>query len=198
MAHWPGACVERQYRTRATRSTAVGPFPVSEGDYFERNQRRISRHGGGGYSTNNGHTKTDPTGQSSPPLVQPSLPSEQPSVSPEIPITGDPTDETPPLSMRDEDSDSDDNPDEDEEENRNPAVTTRSVRRVRPPNRMNFNAMKVKELNARKSKNAKDLRKKLSSQKVRARVLNHEFISSVKWTQLKKLYVYWTTWKAPW
>jgi hypothetical protein len=50
---------------------------------------------------------------------------------------------------------------------------------------MNLNAMKVKELNARKSNNAKDLRKKLSSQKVRAGVLNHQFISSVKWTQLK-------------
>jgi hypothetical protein len=121
----------------------------------------------------------------SPPLVQPSLPSEQPSVSPEIPVTNDPTDETPPFSTRDEDSDSDDDPDEDKEGNRNPTVTTRSGRRVRAPNRMNLNAMKVKELNARKSNNAKDLRKKLSSQKVRAGVLNHQFISSVKWTQLK-------------
>jgi hypothetical protein len=117
--------------------------------------------------------------------VQPSLPSEQPSVPPEIPVTDDPTDETPPLSTRDEDSDSDDDPDEDEEEKRNPTVTTRSGRRVRPPNRMNLNAMKVKELDTRKSNNAKDLRKKLSSQKVRAGVLHHQFISSVKWTQLK-------------
>jgi hypothetical protein len=50
---------------------------------------------------------------------------------------------------------------------------------------MNLNAMKVKELNARKSNNGKDLRKKISSQKVRAGVFNHQFISSVKWTQLK-------------
>jgi hypothetical protein len=125
-------------------------------------------------------TQTNPTGQSSPPLLQPSLPSEQPSVSPEIPVTDDPTDETPPISTRDEDSDADDNQDEDEEENRNPAVTPRSGRIVRPPNRMNLNAMKVmnvKELNARKSNNAKDLRKKLSSQKVRAGVLNHQLES---------------------
>jgi hypothetical protein len=130
-------------------------------------------------------TQTDPAGQSSPPLVQPSLPPEQPPVPTGIPITDDPMDEPPPLVRRDEDSDSDEESDEDEEENRNPAVTTRSGRRVRPPNRMNLNDMKVKELNARKSKNAKDLRKKLSSQKVRAGVLNHQFISSVKWTQLK-------------
>jgi hypothetical protein len=140
--------------------------------------------GGGGTVPTTG-TQTEPTGQSLPPLVQPSLPSGQPSVPPEIPVTDDPTDESPPLSTRDEDSDSDDDPDEDEEENRNPKVATRSGRRVRPPNRMNLNAMKVKELNARKSNNAKDLRKKLSSQKVRAGVLNHQFISSVKWTQLK-------------
>jgi hypothetical protein len=184
MAHWPRACVERQYRTRATRSTAVDPFPVSEGDYVERNQRPISRHGGGGKVPTTG-TQSEPTSQSLPPLVQPSLPSDQPSVPPEIPVTDDPTDEIPPLSTRDEDSDSDDDPDEDEEENQNPTVTTRSGRRVRPPNRMNLNAMKVKELNARKSNNAKDLRKKLSSQKVRAGVLNHQFMSSVKWTQLK-------------
>jgi hypothetical protein len=50
---------------------------------------------------------------------------------------------------------------------------------------MNLNAMKVKELNAITSNNAKDLRKTLSSQKVRAGVLNHQFISSVKWTPLK-------------
>jgi hypothetical protein len=79
-----------------------------------------------------------------PPLVQPSLPSEQPSVPPKIPVTDDPTDETPPFSTRDEDSDSDDDPDEDEEENQNPTVTTRSGRIVRPPNRMNLNAMIVK------------------------------------------------------
>jgi hypothetical protein len=90
-----------------------------------------------------------------------------------------------PVVRQDEDSDSDEDSDEDEEENRNPAVTTRSGRRVRPPNRINLNAMKVNELNARKSNNAKDLKKKLSSQKVRAGVLNHQFISSVKWTQLK-------------
>jgi hypothetical protein len=50
---------------------------------------------------------------------------------------------------------------------------------------MNLNAMKVKDMNTRKSNNAKDLRKKFSSQKVRAGVLNHQFISSFKWTQLK-------------
>jgi hypothetical protein len=80
----------------------------------------LPSQGGGGV--------TDPTGQSSPPLVQPSLPSDQPSVSPEIPVTDDPTDETRSLSTRDEDSDSDDDQDEDEEENRDPAVTTRSGR----------------------------------------------------------------------
>jgi hypothetical protein len=131
-------------------------------------------------------TRTDPTGQSSPLLVQPSLPPEQPSVPLEIPVTDDPKDEPPvPLVWRDEDSDPDEDSDEDEEENRNPAVTTRSGRRVRSQNKINLNAMKVKEMNARKSNNAKDLRKNLSSQKVRDGVLNHQFISSVKWTQLK-------------
>jgi hypothetical protein len=88
------------------------------------------------------------------------------------------------------DSDSDDEDDEDDENevsaNTRPVqVRTRSGRNVRPPNRMNFNAMKVKELKAQKSNNAQELRKKLSSQKVRAGVLNHQFMSSVKWTQLK-------------
>jgi hypothetical protein len=40
-------------------------------------------------------TRTDPTVQSPPLLVQPSLPPEQPSVPPEIPVTDDPTDEPP-------------------------------------------------------------------------------------------------------
>jgi hypothetical protein len=66
-----------------------------------------------------------------------------------------------------------------------PPITTRIGRMVRTPNRMNLNAMKVKYLNAMKANNAQELRKKLLSQKVRAGVLNHQFISSVKWTQLK-------------
>jgi hypothetical protein len=67
---------------------------------------------------------------------------------------------------------------------RPPQVRTRSGRNVRPPNRMNLNTMKVKELKAQESNNAKELRKKLASQKVRDGVLNHQFISSVKLTQL--------------
>jgi hypothetical protein len=66
-----------------------------------------------------------------------------------------------------------------------PPVTTMSGRRVRPPDRMNVNAMKVKELNAMHIKTAQELRKKLSRQKVRAGGQNHQFLSSVKWTQLK-------------
>jgi hypothetical protein len=46
---------------------------------------------------------------------------------------------------------------------RPPQVRTRSGRNVRPPNRMNLNAIKVKELKAQKSNNAKELRKKLMS-----------------------------------
>jgi hypothetical protein len=42
-------------------------------------------------------------------------------------------------------------------ENRNPTVTKRIDRRVRPPHRMNLNAMNVKGLNTRTSYNAKDL-----------------------------------------
>jgi hypothetical protein len=75
-----------------------------------------------------------------------------------------------------------------------PPITTRSGRRVRPPNRMNSNYMRVKELNAMKANIAQALRKKLSSHKLRAGVLNHQFISSVKWTQLKSLHAYWTAW----
>jgi hypothetical protein len=66
-----------------------------------------------------------------------------------------------------------------------PSTTTRTGRRVRPHNRMNLNAMKVEELNAIKSNNSQELKKKLANQKVRAGVLNQQFISSVKWTQLK-------------
>jgi hypothetical protein len=43
----------------------------------------------------------------------------------------------------------------------------------------------VKELNAIKGNNSQELKKELSNQKVRSGVLNHQFISSVKWTQLK-------------
>jgi hypothetical protein len=91
------------------------------------------------------------------------------------------------VAREDIDSDSDDE-DDGNGVSANPRPTqvrTRSGRNVRPPNRMNLNAMKVKELKAQKSNNAKELRNKLSSQKVRAGVLNHQFISSVKWTQLK-------------
>jgi hypothetical protein len=115
--------------------------------------------------------------------VQPSPP-EQPSIPPIVPVA----DDSPPIMpRRDKDSDSDDDDDGDEvgvDQGPSP-VTTRSDRRVRPPNRMNLNTMKVKELNAKKTNNAQELRKKLSSQKVRAGVLNHKFISSVEWTQLK-------------
>jgi hypothetical protein len=102
-----------------------------------------------------------------------------------IPFTDDP----PPLMARsDEDSDSHDDNDDVNGVGVNqgpPPVTTRSDRILRPPSRMNLNAMQVKELNAKKTKNAQELREKLSSQKVRAGVLNHQFISSAKWTQLK-------------
>jgi hypothetical protein len=66
-----------------------------------------------------------------------------------------------------------------------PPLTTRSGRRVRPSIRMNLSAMKIKELNAKNTNNAQELREKVSSQKVRAGVLNHQFIPSVNWTQLK-------------
>jgi hypothetical protein len=85
------------------------------------------------------------------------------------------------------DSDSDDEDDENEVSvNPRPTqVRTRSGRNVRQPNRMSLNALKAKELKAQKSNNSKELRKKLSIQKVRSGVFNHHFISSVKWTQLK-------------
>jgi hypothetical protein len=143
--------------------------------------------------TGGGSTIPTPSIPSEPPSIPsepPSIPSEQPSIPttpPIIPVTDD-VDELPPLVMREDiDSDSDDEDDGNGvSANRRPTqVRTRSGRNVRPPNRMNLNAMKVKELKAQKSNNAKELRKKLSSQKVRAGVLNHEFISSVKWTQLK-------------
>jgi hypothetical protein len=66
-----------------------------------------------------------------------------------------------------------------------PPVTTRSGRRVRPPSIMNLNAMKIQEPKAKKTNNTQELREKLSSQKVRSGVLNHQLISSFKWTQLK-------------
>jgi hypothetical protein len=87
-----------------------------------------------------------------------------------------------------EDSNSDDDDDDGNGVSVNqgpPPVTTRSGRIVRPPSRMNLNVMKVKELNSKNTNNIQDLRKKRSSQKVRAGFLNHQFISSVKWTQLK-------------
>jgi hypothetical protein len=87
-----------------------------------------------------------------------------------------------------DDSDESDSDDEDkvmENSRIYPSSTTRSGIRVIPPNRMNLNAMKVKELNAIKGNNSQELKKELSNQKVRSGVLNHQFISSVKWTQLK-------------
>jgi hypothetical protein len=66
-----------------------------------------------------------------------------------------------------EDIDSESDEEDDENEvSANPRpiqVRTRSGRNVRPPNSMNLNAMKVKELKAQKSNNAQELRKKLSS-----------------------------------
>jgi hypothetical protein len=108
------------------------------------------------------------------PSEPPSIPSEQPSIpmTPSIiPVTDD-VDELPPLVMREViDSNSDDEDDGNgngvSSNPRPTQVRTRSGRNVRPPNRMNLNAMKVKELKAQKSNNAKELRKKLSSQKVR-------------------------------
>jgi hypothetical protein len=116
------------------------------------------------------------------PSVQPIQP-PIPSIPPIIPVMDDP----PPLITRESDSDDDDGDGSGVSVNQGPPpVTTRTSRRVRPPDRMNVNAMKVKELNAMKTNNAQELRKKLSSQKVRAGVMNHQFISSVKWTQLKR------------
>jgi hypothetical protein len=93
-------------------------------------------------------------------------------------------DDPPPLMARIDESHSDDDDGEDGNgasvNQGPPPITTRSGRRVRPPNIMNLNAMQVKELNATKDNNTQELRKKLSSQKVRAGVLNHQFISSVK------------------
>jgi hypothetical protein len=66
-----------------------------------------------------------------------------------------------------------------------PSTTTRSGRRVRPPDRINLNAMKLKEFNAIKANNSQELMKKLANQKIRYGVLNHQFISSVKWTHLE-------------
>jgi hypothetical protein len=40
-------------------------------------------------------------------------------------------------------------------------------------------------LNAFNANNSQELKKKLANQKVRAVALNHQFISSNKWTQLK-------------
>jgi hypothetical protein len=44
-------------------------------------------------------------------------------------------------------------------------------------------------LNAIKANNSQELKKKLANQKVRAGVFNHQFISSVKLTQLKSYMV---------
>jgi hypothetical protein len=91
------------------------------------------------------------------PLEQPSIMSI-PTISPIIPITDDP----PPLMARsDEDSHSDDNNNDGNRVSVNPGplpVKTRSGRRVRPANRMNLNAMKVKEMNSKKTNNSQELR----------------------------------------
>jgi hypothetical protein len=95
----------------------------------------------------------------------------------------------PPLVVREDINSHSDDEDDAHGVSSNPRPTqvrARSGRNVRPPNRMNLNVMKVKELKAQKSNNAKELRKKCASQKVRAGVLNHQFISTVKWTQLKR------------
>jgi hypothetical protein len=120
-------------------------------------------------------------------LVQPSPPEQQsiPSIPMIIPVMDDP----PPLmACSDEDSDPDDKEDNGNGVSVNqgpPPVTTRSGRRVTPPSRMNLNAMKIKELKAKNTNNAQELREKLSSQKVRAEVLNHQFIFIAKWTHFK-------------
>jgi hypothetical protein len=66
-----------------------------------------------------------------------------------------------------------------------PTVAALTGRIVRQPSRTNLNAMKIKELRSKKTNNAQELREKLSSQKLIAGALNHQLISSVKWTQLK-------------
>jgi hypothetical protein len=123
------------------------------------------------------------------PEPSPEPPFEQPSI-PSVPITPI-MDYPPPLAPQDSDAiDLDDDEDEDGNEvsvnpRHHPSLTTRSCKRVRPPCRNNLNYIKVKELNAMKTNNDHELRKKLSSQKLRARVMNHQLISSVKLTQLK-------------
>jgi hypothetical protein len=180
-----GPRVAGHTRTRATLLPVVYPFTVSDGVCSEGTPRTFRYGGGGGTEP----TPSNPPAQPSP-SEQPSILSEQPSIPtipPIIPVTDD-MDGLPPLVAREDiDSDSDDE-DEGNGVSVNPRPTqfrTRSGRNVRPPNIMNLNAMKVKELKAHKSNNAKELRKKLASQKVRSGVLKHQFISSVKWTHFK-------------
>jgi hypothetical protein len=128
---------------------------------------------------------------------QPSEPSDQPSKPSNQPWKPDPaTDDTPPPMMDDSD---DSNSDGDEvvitNSRRHPSTTTMSGREVRAPNRMNLNTMNVKELNAIKAKKSQEIKKKLSNQNVRARVLNHQLISSIKWTQLKSCMMTGHLWK---
>jgi hypothetical protein len=103
---------------------------------------------------------------------QPSEPSEPSDTSnhPSEPDTN--TDYTPP-SMVDNSDESDSGDDEEVITNSrcHPSKTTRSGRRVRPPDRMNLNAMKVKELNAMKANNSQELKKKLTNQTFRSGVL---------------------------
>jgi hypothetical protein len=139
---------------------------------------RIISLGGGGGSTN--------VPSPSEPAVQPSEPSNtsEPSNQPSEPDPA--TDDTPPSTVDDSDeSDSDDDEEVISNSRLHPSTTTRSGRRVRPPDRMDLNAMKVKELNAIRANNSQELNKKLANQKVIAGVIKHQFISSVKWTRLK-------------
>jgi hypothetical protein len=195
-----GTRFARPTRKRTPCSRFNLSFAVLEGanDDFEPNDDFKSRSisfGGGG--TTNVPSPSEPpgqpsdlpspsdiTGQTSEPYNQQPKPSNQPSGP-------DPaTDDTPPSMV--DDSDESDPDDEDKvmvNSRLHSSTTTKSGRRVRPPNRMNLNAMKVKELNAIKANNSQELKKKLANQKVRACVLNHQFISSIKWTQLKSIMI---------
>jgi hypothetical protein len=99
-------------------------------------------------------------------------------------------DDPPPLAPCNNDEiDSDDNEDGNEASANprpRPSVTKMIDIRVTTPKRMSLNAMKVKDLNDMDTNNDKELRQKLSSQKVRAGVLYYRFLPSVKWTQLKR------------
>jgi hypothetical protein len=92
-------------------------------------------------------------------------------------------DDPPPLAPYNNDEiDSDDNEDGNEASANprpRPSVTKMIDRRVKTPKRMSLNDMKVKKLNDMDTNNDQELRKKLSSQKVREGVLYFRFLPSV-------------------